>query len=132
MSGYIGKVYPSYFRYFDKKLGRVSIKSRPVLIIGDPITTKDTEYVVLPVSSLLNQSYYQKDYDVLLEKNKLINSTLNRDSYVRTHKRTVMYRADIDFTKCIVDLKNDYKSIFSEIVDKMEKYDSSLAESAKK
>lgn len=132
MSKHIGKIYPSYFRFYDKQIKKISIKSRPVLIVGDPGSAIDTEYVVLPVSPLINQAHYQKDYDVLLKKEKLNRSNLNRNSYVRTHKRTVMYKAEIDFTKCIVDLKNDNDNIFKEIICKMEKYDKKLADLAKK
>ena len=101
------------------------------MIVAVPLVAQDSEYVVLPVSTLSNKSCYCKEYDILLEKSSLINSTLDKDSYVRAHKRTVIYKADIDFTKCIVDLKKNHPPIFTEIIDKMSKYDSLIKESAK-
>ena len=53
----VGKIYPSILPYFDKRERRIKYKSRPILIIAEPIGI-DTEYTVLPVSTISNQAFY--------------------------------------------------------------------------
>ena len=54
---YVGKIYPSVLQFYDVKTKSQRNKSRPLLIIAEPIG-KDTEYTVLPVSTNLNRPFY--------------------------------------------------------------------------
>lgn len=68
----VGKIYPSILPYFDKRERKIKYKSRPILIIAEPIGI-DTEYTVLPVSTISNQAFYNPLYDTeLLPRNFLI------------------------------------------------------------
>ena len=69
---YVGKIYPSVLQFYDVKTKSQRNKSRPVLIIAEPIG-KDTEYTVLPVSTLLNRRFYDPRYDVQIKVEILIN-----------------------------------------------------------
>lgn len=127
----IGKIYPSFFQFKDKATGVVSIKSRPMLIIAEPIGM-DTEYNVLPVSTVSRKEFLRLDYDVPIEKSKFPLLKLNNDSYIRVHKQTIVYRTEIDFRNCIGDLKLNYSETFFEVLEKLRSFENKIIEDAKK
>jgi uncharacterized protein YifN (PemK superfamily) len=128
----IGKVYPSYFVYYNAKQKKERIKSRPVLIIAEPIGQKDTEYTVLPISTVSRSEFYNQDYDVKLSAKTLTKAAIEKDCYVRTQKRTTIYKSNIDFKKCVVDLKREYPQIYKEILQKMTAFDQMITKTARK
>ena len=128
----IGKIYPSYFVYYNAKQKKERIKSRPVLIIGDPIGKKDPEYTVLPLSTLARNEFRNEDYDVALDADKLTKAEFNADCYIRTHKRTTIYASNIDSQKCIVDLKKDYPRIYRDVLKKMTAFDQFITKTARR
>lgn len=123
----IGKIYPSIFPFYDKKLNKLSYKSRPVLIIAEPIGF-DTEYTVLPVSTMSNRSFYNPLYDEELKQSDYPLLKLNKMSYVRTHKQTTVYKKSIDFNSCIGDLKKDYNECYYKILDRLGDFNSKVKE----
>lgn len=127
---YVGKLYPSYFRYKDPKTKSIKFKSRPILIIAEPTGQFDTEYIVLPVSTLSNPIFFEKEFDIQLKVCDYSKLSISRDCYVRTHKQTTMYRSNIDFHKCIGDLKTDYPEVFSLILKKLRDYENGIIEKA--
>jgi len=128
----IGKIYPSYFVYYNAKQKKERIKSRPVLIIADPIGKKDTEYTVLPLSTLSRNEFHNDEYDVALDAAKLTKAELDADCYIRTHKRTTIYASNIDFKKCIVDLKREYPGIYRDVLKKMTAFDQFITKTARR
>lgn len=126
----IGKIYPTRCAFFDPQTRTQKIKSRPVLVIGNPIDL-DAQYTVLPVSTIVNRQYYNKDYDIELKVQDFPKLKLTRNSYVRTHKQITAYRAEIDMNRCIGDLKNDYPLIFEEVLKRLDDYNQSLQINAK-
>lgn len=82
----IGKIYKSYMSYKDK--GLLKYKSRPVMILAEP-TGVDTEFTVLPVSTMLNKRYYSHDYDTEINPIKYDLLKLNKIShmFVRTKQQ---------------------------------------------
>lgn len=123
----IGKIYPSILPYYDKSMKKTIYKSRPVLILAEPVGF-DTEYNVLPVASISKPIFYNAEYDIKLDPEIYNLLCLKRVSYVRTHKQTLVYKSLIDFDKCIGDLKGDYTELFYEILEKLDKFNSNLKE----
>jgi uncharacterized protein YifN (PemK superfamily) len=128
----IGKVYPSFFVYYNAKQKKERIKSRPVLIIAEPIGEKDTEYTVLPLSTVSRSEFYNADYDVKMSAKKLKKADFDKDCYVRTQKRTTIYKSNIDFKHCIVDLKREYPQIYRDILKRMVLFDQTIAKTARR
>lgn len=120
---YVGKVFPSFFRYRNSKSGEVGIKVRPSMIVGVPDNPFDKEFLVLPVSTMVKQEFINPEYDVYISPNEFPKCSFNRPCYIRCHKRTVIYKTEFDFRKCIADIKNDYPEVFEDIMSRMHKYD---------
>lgn len=118
----VGKIYPSFFKFKNRVTGKTETKSRPILIIAEPIGAYDTEYIVLPVSTISISKFYNSDYDVSLKVKDFPLLKITRDCYVRAHKQTTMYRSDIDFQNCIGDLKSDYPRVYHEVLEKIKKF----------
>ena len=110
----IGKIYTSILPYFDIKTRKIKYKGRPVLIIAEPIGA-DTEYTILPVSSISNPMYYNAIYDTELKLEDYPKLSLTKKSYIRSHKQTTVYKSSIDFAQCIGDVKESYPRIFTEL-----------------
>lgn len=81
----IGKAYKSIVPYYDRVSRMQKFKSRPCLIIGQADTG---DYVILPISSVSDESRIDPKYDIPLRK--AIFTFLDKDSYLRTHKQTVV------------------------------------------
>ena len=118
--------------YYNAKQKKERIKSRPVLIIAEPIGKKDTEYTVLPISTVSRTEFHNEDYDVKLTAKKLTKAKFDQDCYVKTQKRTTIYKSNIDFKKCIVDLKKEYPGIYGNILKRMTLFDQMIVKEARK
>ncbi|WP_036612780.1 hypothetical protein, partial [Oribacterium sp. P6A1] len=81
----IGKAYKSLVPYYDVIAKKQKFKSRPCLIIGQ---ADAGDYVVLPISSITDRSRVHPKYDMPLDTAKF--TFLTKDSYLRTHKQTVV------------------------------------------
>ena len=123
----VGKIFCARFRYIDAATGTIRMKSRPVLIVHEPDRAHDTEYTVLPVSSLSSGRTYNIRYDVCLEATQGL--TLARTSYIRTHKQMAVYGADIDFNRCIGDLKRFQPSVYRTAITSMHQFEEQIYQS---
>lgn len=109
----IGEIVTSFVPYYDK--GETKYKSRPILIIGDPIG-KDKEYLALPISRLPNKEFYVPEYDILLDPKTHQELSLTDASYVRCHKPISVHRNNIDFRNTLGNLKESDKELFKTIM----------------
>lgn len=129
MSNKIGKIYTSNVFYFDHKTQTKKRKTRPILILAES-KGMDGDYVILPVSTVSRKEFLDLKYDVPLEKNEFPLLSLNRNSYIRTHKQTNINRSDINFSQCIGDLKHDYNDIYYTVLEKYEEFSKEVFEGA--
>ena len=108
----IGEIRKIITSFYDLKNNKMSFKSRPALIIAK---ADKKDYVVL-------------EYDIEIEPTKYPKLNLQKISYVRTHKQTIINTAEIgDF---IGDMKNNYEELFLEILKKREKFSKSITNQA--
>lgn len=56
----IGKAYISTFQFYHNRNHRMAFKNRPVLIEEK---ADATDYVILPISRVINSAYLDSDYD---------------------------------------------------------------------
>ena len=86
----VGKIYPSILPYFDKRERKIKYKSRPILIIAEPIGI-DTEYTVLPVSTISNQAitlymirnYYHAIFLIYLSVENRLSDHISRQQCIK-------------------------------------------------
>ena len=103
----------------------MSFKSRPALIIAK---ADKEDYVILPVSTITRKNNRDLEYDIEINPTKYPKLNLQKTSYVRTHKQTIIHIAEIgDF---IGDLKNSYEELFLEILEKRDKFSKSITNQA--
>jgi hypothetical protein len=121
----IGKIVKCLTQYYDMRLQRNSIKSRPALVLKSPV---NDDYVVLPISSISNRANVNPIYDIEIDPVKFPKINLTRLSYVRTHRIVSIPRQQIDTSVIIGDLKLDYEELFLEIVEKVEQFHNEIME----
>ena len=121
----IGKAYVSIFKYYDSAKAKMSLKKRPVLIVGK---ADDTDYIVLPISRVSKRENLDEYYDVLLSPDAVPKLNLTQHSYVRTHKQSVVNI--VELYREITDFKKDYMDIYPDIISKMEEFQKNLIDKA--
>ena len=121
----IGKIVKCLTQYYDARLQRISIKSRPALVLKSP---EDDDYVVLPISTIPNRTNVNPVYDIEIDPSKFSRINLTRLSYVRTHRMISIPMQQIDTSIIIGDLKLDYEELFLEIVEKVEQFHNEIME----
>jgi hypothetical protein len=121
----IGKAYVSIFKYYDSAKAKMSLKKRPVLIVGK---ADDTDYIVLPISRVSKRENLDEYYDVLLSPDAVPKLNLTQHSYVRTHKQSVVNI--VELYREITDFKKDYMDIYLDIISKMEEFQKNLIDKA--
>lgn len=122
----IGKIYVSICPFYDNKTHRQSFKKRPVLLIGNADNNGD--YVVLPVSSVTHQENLDPYYDMPIIPASYPLLQLEKQSYIRAHKQTIMHSATL--LKEISDLKATYPDLFLQVLAKMEEFQKKLIDKA--
>ena len=95
------------------------------------IPKDDDEYVILPISSMLNKSHMDFYFDVFLNISAYPKLKLKKDSYIRTSKQTIAYKWDIDFKHCLGDLRNDYSKLYEYILYKVRMFDTKKIENSR-
>lgn len=118
----IGKLCIALFPYFDQKTLKNMFKKRPVLIISNE---KNNDYTILPVSTITNKLNIDKKYDVEIVPDEYPNLKLNKLSYIRTHKQTVIYKALI--YEEISNLKEEYFTLYLDIIKKLKEYNEDIS-----
>lgn len=121
----IGKICIAIFPFYDIKLKKNLYKQRPVLIIGEVI---NNDYTILPVSTITKKENIDIYYDIAIDPEKYPKLNLDKYSYIRTHKQTVIYKDMIKGE--ISDLKEEYLEIYSDILNKLKEFNIKLIEKA--
>lgn len=121
----IGKIYSSVTPFYDSVRGINSFKRRPVFIIAGP---KNNDYTVLPVSTITHKEHIDPEYDVVVEPSEYPELNLNKTSYIRTHKQTIVHRASL--VRPIGDLKVEYEDLYLTVLEKLEQFNQSVMDSA--
>lgn len=121
----IGKICIAIFPFYDIKLKKNLYKQRPVLIIGEAI---NNDYTILPVSTITKKENIDIYYDIAIDPEKYPKLNLDKYSYIRTHKQTVIYKDMIKGE--ISDLKEEYLEIYSDILSKLKEFNIKLIEKA--
>ena len=111
--------------FYDVKNQKNSIKARPVLILSN---VRNNDFTVLPISTISKTQNIDIEYDIELNPQIYQKINLNKVSYIRTHKRIYLHQANIDKTKILGDIKNDYPDLFLKILEKMEKFNKEILE----
>ena len=111
----IGKIYSSITPFYDSKKCINSFKRRPVLITGGP---RNNDYTILPVSTITRKENIDPDFDVKVEPEQYPNINLDRISYIRTHKQTIVHQSSL--SKEIGDLKTEYEELYLLVLEKLE------------
>lgn len=115
----IGKAYKSMVPYYDSVTKRRKFKSRPCLIIGK---ADEGDYVVLPISTISDRTKVDSFYDIPLDKTTY--TFLNRDSYLRTHKQTIVNVASLKDQ--LSDFKCTYEETYLDVLSKVEEFQKNL------
>ena len=121
----IGKICIAIFPFYDIKLKKNLYKQRPVLIIGEAI---NNDYTILPVSTITKKENIDIYYDIAIDPERYPKLNLDKYSYIRTHKQTVIYKDMIKGE--ISDLKEEYLEIYSDILNKLKEFNIKLIEKA--
>ena len=121
----IGKICIAIFPFYDIKLKKNLYKQRPVLIIGEAI---NNDYTILPVSTITKKENIDIYYDIAIDPEKYPKLNLDKYSYIRTHKQTVIYKDMIKGE--ISDLKEEYLEIYNDILNKLKEFNIKLIEKA--
>lgn len=122
----IGEIHYSTTPYYNVQTHTNDFKKRPVLIIGK---ADSGDYTVLPLSRVTNRSKVDPNYDILIIPQNYPKLNLSAESYVRTHKQTVVNNASI-IGRIIGDVKKDYPTLFREIMDKLQEFNEQIRDNA--
>lgn len=121
----IGKIYKARTPYYNQATRTMSYKARPALVLAK---ADSDDYVVLPVSSISIRANIDPVYDVEIDPSLYPKLNLTHISYVRTHKQTIVHRANLRDE--IGDLKSEYEDLYIEILEKREAFSSSITQQA--
>ncbi len=121
----IGKAYVSVFQYYNNTTHKMDFKRRPVLIVGK---SDSTDYVILPISRITNRQHLDSYYDIEIKKQDFPLMNLKADSYIRTHKQTVIHEGEL--TQCIVDFKSEYNDTYKDVMKRMSEFQDSIIKNA--
>lgn len=113
----IGKIYKAFTPYFNQATHKMTYKARPALVLAK---ADQDDYVVLPVSTISIKANIDPCYDVEVDPALYPQLNLDRVSYIRTHKQTIVHRAN--FGAMIGDLKTEYEDLYFEVVAKREAF----------
>lgn len=121
----IGKICTSITPFYNSSKKAQEFKSRPILIIG---LADASDYNVLPISRVTNSYNLDAVYDIPIDPAQYPLLLLTSQSYIRTHKQTIINHGSIG--KTISDLKAVYEELYLDILSKLEQYNKSLIDSA--
>ena len=121
----IGEIRKTITPYYDLRQGRMFTKSRPALIIAQADTD---DYVVLPVSRISRQYNRDAIYDIEVNPVNYPLLNLNEVSYIRTHKQTVIHRAEIG--DLLGELKYNYEDFYLYILELRERFSEEITNQA--
>jgi hypothetical protein len=114
----IGKICKSLEKYYDPSIGRIQVKSRPVLVIGyedDYSSIMDLDFELLPISKISNKTPHPT-YDYPIDETLRKKLRLNNKCYIRTHKTSWNHVKHMDIINPIGDLKKEDPDLFNYII----------------
>lgn len=123
----IGKIYKARTPFFNQSTRQMSYKARPALVLAK---ADAEDYVVLPVSSISIRANIDPIYDIEISPEIYPKLNLRNTSYVRTHKQTIVHRANLGDE--IGDLKSEYEELYYEILEKRESFSNLITQQALK
>lgn len=123
----IGKIYKIIISYYDKKTNSMSFKWRPGLVISER-NGYDYDRIILPVSRITMQKYFDKDYDIPVSIKDYPLLNLKEDSYIRTGKQTFVNESNIGSE--ISDLRKNYPDLYIDILAHVEEFNQKLINEA--
>ena len=121
----IGEIRKALTPYYDLSKNAMSIKSRPALIIAQ---ADSEDYVVLPISRITRRNNRDATFDIEIDPSVYPLLNLNAISYVRTHKQTIIHKAEIG--DLIGDLKTDYSELYLQILETRERFSEEITNQA--
>ena len=113
----IGKIHMARTPFYNQEAQRMDFKARPVLVLA---RADAGDYVVLPISTISIRTNVDPVYDIEIDPTLYPKLHLRRVSYVRTHKQTIVHRANLG--ELIGDLKADYEDLYLTILLKREAF----------
>ncbi len=127
---YINCITLSRYPYFDVKSQKKSFKVRPVLIIGFEKDSFPCDINVLPVSSIQSSKHRHNEYDKQIPVDILnqLGTVLNKTSYIRVHKQSVVSSNDIVNNIGPINLKDISQEFYDEIIEAHKKFYNELFE----
>lgn len=96
-------------------------KFRPALILAQ---ADDSDYVVLPISSVSIRKNLDAIYDIEIDPKEYPKLNLNKLSYIRTHKQTIMNKAEI--LGLIGNLKQEYEDLYLQVLEKRDEFNADI------
>ncbi|MGM9660073.1 MAG: hypothetical protein ACI3WQ_05705 [Faecousia sp.] len=121
----IGEIRKVITPFYNARMHRLDIKSRPGLIIAK---ADNDDFIILPVSRVTDSRRIDPEYDVRVDPGTYSGLNLNAVSYVRTHKRTVVHRAEIG--DLISDMKLTYEDLYLEVITKQSQFSEEVTKQA--
>ena len=121
----IGEIRKVLTPFYDARTHRLNVKSRPGLIIAQ---ADSDDYVILPVSRITDSRRIDPIYDIKVDPTTYPTLSLNAVSYVRTHKQTVVHRAEIGDK--ISDMKSDCEDLYLDILTKRAQFSEEITNQA--
>ena len=113
----IGQIRKIRTPFYDMKAKSNRFKIRPGLVIA---AADSQDYVVLPISSVSDSRRIHPEYDIKIEPESYPNLNLTRVSYIRTHKQTTIYAADLLDPIC--NMKESYPDLYKLTIEKRDKF----------
>lgn len=117
----IGEIRKICTPFYDMKSQTTKFKFRPALILAQ---ADDSDYVVLPISSVSIRKNLDTSYDIEIDPKKYPKLNLNKLSYIRTHKQTTMNKAEI--LGLISNLKQGYEDLYLQVLEKRDEFNADI------
>lgn len=121
----IGEIRKTFLPFYDLKNRRMSIKSRPALVIAK---ADNEDYVVLPVSRVTRQENRDPAYDIPVDPKVYPMLGLTAYSYVRAHKQTTVHVGEIGDK--LGDMKTDCQELYLTILEIREAFSNEITRQA--
>ena len=121
----IGEIRKVLTPFYNARTHRLDIKSRPGLIIAQ---ADSEDYVVLPVSRVTDSRKIDSVYDIKVDPAVYPVLSLTSVSYVRTHKQTVVHKAEIGDK--ISDMKSSCEDLYLEVLAKRAQFSEEITNQA--
>lgn len=121
----IGEIRKTMLPFYDNRLHKMSIKSRPALVVAN---ADADDYVILPVSRITKQENRDSKYDVEVDPQLYPMLNLNSLSYVRTHKQTIVNISNMG--SMIGDMKSNYEDLYLLILELREEFSTEITNQA--